>query len=127
MTDANGNGHPVEIEKIDQAEAALTRLRLIEIALLIIGAAAFVATAVFLGWAVVEIRGVASQIRSCTTPEGACYQETTVRARTASRGQQEELNRQHRVIECVLLIAPADRDIGDLQICERQHPAKGGP
>jgi hypothetical protein len=118
------NGHLVEVQKVDEAVVALNRMRRVEMVLVTVGALGMVATGVFAGWAAWETHNTSATIKSCTTPEGKCYQDTTVRARANTRNQQEELNRQHRVIQCVLLIAPVDRDIGDLATCEAEHPPK---
>lgn len=121
MTENNGSGLPPVVEKVDEAIVALNRLRRIEFILVVITTVGVILAASFSAWS-------AWQIRSCTTPEGSCYQNTTVRARAASRLQQSELDRQHRIIQCVLFVDPSEREAKTtLPQCEAQNPRKENP
>lgn len=110
------------LARADEAVTALSRVRRLEAVLITVAAFGMVATGVFAGWAAWETHNTSNTIKSCTTPDGRCYRETTVRARTNTRAQQEELNRQHRVIQCILLEDPIERDLSDLARCEAENP-----
>lgn len=108
-----------EDTKVTEAARALRRVRWVELALVAFTALGVAVAAFFSGWS-------AQQIRSCTTPTGKCYRDTTVRARTSNRAAQEELLRQHKVILCVLLVEPALRSEAVEAGCEAKYPMSRG-
>lgn len=109
---------PERPDEVIAATDALRRLRHVELALVLFVALGVLAAAVFSGWS-------AWQIRSCTIPTGSCYKTTVLRARAANRSLLQELDRQHQVIECLLLIPPPPtRNDTDRMICEAQFPPK---
>lgn len=102
--------------EVTAAADALRRVRHAELILVLFVALGVLAAAAFSGWS-------AWQIRSCTTPTGSCYRTTVLRARAANRVLLQDLDRQHKVIQCLLLVPPPPtRSETDLTGCEAQFP-----
>lgn len=122
MTELSGDpsGLMAPVEKVDEAVVALSRQRRVELILVIVATVAAVMASLFSGWGVF-------QVRSCTDPKGKCYRENTLRARNTTRQFLEELDRQHKVIQCLLLVLPSERAEEDQKECDAKHPKKEGP
>lgn len=111
---------PLEAEKVNDAVRSLALLRRIELVLVIMATVAGVLAAGFAAYS-------AAQVRSCTTPQGKCYRENTVRARQGTREFLQKLDTDHAEIKCLLLVYPADRDAEDQKHCEEKFEKKEPP
>jgi hypothetical protein len=103
------NGGPTP-EKIDAAEAALHRQRRVELVFVIMTGIGMLATVAITAWS-------AQRIQSCTTPEGSCWKKNTLRARENTSKFLQDLDKEHDVLKCLLLIPPLERVEQDVIDC----------
>lgn len=114
------NGYMAPAEKVDEAVRSLTLVRRIELILVMAATVAGILAAGFAAYS-------AAQVRSCTTPSGKCYRDNTVRARQGTRQFLEDLDRQHKVIQCLLLVLPSERAEEDQRACEAKYAKEPPP